>query len=363
MRPLVCILDASIGVTGALVAARREAELIADRARVFLVVPRAFKAPASELAAFERVVHLPIRPLRRSIGSLIAYIPALFRSGRLLRDLLRESGCDRLQVNDFTLAEGWMARRLGYRGRIVTWVRIDPKRFGLAGRLWLKAAQSASDAMVAVSKFIRDRSPKLNIELVYDPALHAARVEPTGQRLLFVGNYTRGKGQDVAIRAFHALANDFPNATLALHGATFGLPKNDAYRRELVEIASGGPGCKRIELDSYADDLPALYAGTLAAVNCSESESFSLTCQDASAHGLPVIATQCGGPEEIIDHGTSGLLVPVGDVAAVEGAMRRLLSDPEEARRMGEAGYHLVRRRFGTNAYVAKVTQLLELIG
>lgn len=253
-----------------------------------------------------------------------------------------------------------MARRLGFRGRIVTWVRIDPTRFGLPGRLWLKAAYSASDAIVAVSNFIRDRLHQY-VDVVYEPALDATSNGSQGQRLLFVGNYTRGKGQDLAIRAFHALADDFPGATLALYGSTFGLAKNEAYRSELVELAAGGPGREQIVVEGYANNLPSLYANALAAVNCSESESFSLTCQDASAHGLAVIATRSGGPEEIVEDGKSGLLVSVGDVAAVETAMRRLLGDPAEARRMGKAGHEIVGRRFGKQSFIANVTKILDL--
>jgi glycosyltransferase involved in cell wall biosynthesis len=361
VKPLIFILDASIGVTGALVAARREAELLGDRARFVLVVPEAFDAPESEVTAFERVARLPIRPLRRSVPSLLGYGPALIRSGRMLRDLLRESGCERLQVNDFTLAEGWMARRLGYRGRIVTWVRIDPARFGMVGRFWLAAAQSASDAVVVVSRFIREGVSSGETRLVYDPATDAPPVKPAGQRLLFVGNYTRGKGQDLAIRAFHALASDFPQASLALHGATFGLEKNERYRRELVDLAASGRGAAQISVGDYVDNLPALYADALAAVTCSENESFSLTCQDASAHGLPVIATRCGGPEEIVEDGASGLMVPVGDACAVEAAMRRMLGNPDEARRMGRNGRQLMQERFGKARFVEIVSELLTI--
>lgn len=361
VKPLVCILDASIGVTGALVAARREAELLGDKARFMLVVPEEFNAPASELTSFERVVRLPIRPLRRSLENAFAYLPALVRSGRMLRDLLRATGCARLQVNDFMLAEGWMARRLGYSGWILTYVRIDPLRFGVAGRAWLAAAQSASNAMVTVSEFIRWRVPRVPVALAYDPAPLVDPVQPHGQRLLFIGNYTRGKGQEIAIRAFHRLANDFLEATLALYGGTFGLEKNEEYRRELIALAADGPGRGRISVAGYVDDPGALYADALAAVNCSENESFSLTCQHASAHGLPVIATRCGGPEEIIDDGVTGLLVPVGDGVAVEMAMRRLLDNPGEAAAMGRAGQDLVRTRFAEAEFVRNVTELLDL--
>lgn len=362
MKPLICILDASIGVTGALVAARREAELLADRARFILAVPDTFEADPSETAAFESVVRLPIRPLRRSLASAMGYLPGLLQSGRALKLLLEEKGCSRLQVNDFYLAEAWIARRLGYRGRIATWVRIDPRRFGQAGKWWMARARAASDEMVTVSQFIQDRIPRdLRAELVYDPAPRAQTASPKGERFLFLGNYTRGKGQDVAIRAFHRLAPDFPDATLVMHGGTFGLAKNEEFRRELEALASNGPGAKRIMVGGYASDPQAMFANALATVNCSESESFSLTCQEAAAHGLPVIATRCGGPEEIIDDGVTGFLVSVGNEAEVEVCMRRLLQEPGLARSMGHRAHSCMQEKFGETRFAEQISRLLDL--
>lgn len=362
MKPLVAILDASIGVTGALVAVRREAELLADRARFILIVPDTFEAEPDATAAFERVVRLPIRPLRRSAGSALGYLPALLRSGRALKTLLEQEGCTRLQVNDFYLAEAWVARRLGYRGRIVTWVRIDPTRFGAVGRWWMGRARAVSDRMVTVSRFIEDRLISgMDSERVYDPAPRAEANVPEGSRFLFLGNYTPGKGQDVAIRAFHRVAADFPEATLVMHGGTFGLAKNAMFRRSLEQLAADGPGVGRIMVGDFVPDSQAMFVGTLAAVNCSESESFSLTCQEAAAHGLPVIATRCGGPEEIIDDGATGFLVPVSGVAEVETAMRRLLGEPGLARAMGERARLSMKEKFGEAHFAEQVSRLLDI--
>lgn len=362
VKPIICILDASVGVTGALAAARREAELLADRARFILVVPDRFEADPSDTVAFESVVKLPIRPLRRSLADAIGYFPSLLRSGRELKLLLEEKGCSRLQVNDFYLAEAWVARRLGYRGRIATWIRIDPRRFGQAGKWWLARARAASDDMVTVSHFIKDRiSRDFQTKLVYDPAPRAQATNPKGARFLCIGNYTRGKGQDVAIRAFHRLAPDFPHATLVLHGGTFGLAKNEEFRRELEALASNGPGAKRILVGEYASDPQALFVNALAAVNCSESESFSLTCQEAAAHGLPVIATRCGGPEEIIDDGVTGFLVAVGNEVEVEIRMRRLLLNPGLARSMGQRAHLSMQEKFGEARFAEQISRLLDL--
>ena len=83
--------------------------------------------------------------------------------------------------------------------------------------------------------------------------------------------------------------------------------------------------------------------GAFATLNLSRSASFSRTVLKASACGLPVIATRCGGPEEIIDDGRTGLMVPINDARACADAMRVLCQDPELAARMGAAGRERVR--------------------
>lgn len=358
-RPLVCIFDASIAMTGALMAARRQAALLGDRARFILLVPAANGLADADLPEFERVVRLPIWPLRKRVKNAVGYFPALLRSGHALRQTLASLGCQRLQVNDFYLAQAWAARRLGYRGRIVTWVRTDPRRFGAIGRWWLARAQSASDTLVSVSHFICRTLPTgMTAEVLYDPAPTATTITPNGGRFAFVGNYVEGKGQDVAIAAFKAIAGDYPSASLVLHGSTMGLSKNRDYLDRLKRAAASAG---RIALYGFEDDLHKVFNGALAAVNCSNSESFSLTCQEASAHGLPVIATRSGGPEEIVDDGKTGFLINIGDFSALAERMRFFLDRPDEARRMGAAGAALMRERFGADQFKRTAARLLGL--
>ncbi len=125
-----------------------------------------------------------------------------------------------------------------------------------------------------------------------------------------------------------------------------GLPKNMLYRDRLIALAANGPAGGRIEFRDTTDDLTADYAQAVAALNFSASESFSMTCLEASAAGLPVIATRCGGPEEIIAHGETGFLVAVGDIDAMATRIAWLLDHPVEAAAMGAAGRTLVQTRF-----------------
>ena len=348
-RPIVVIVDGSVAVTGAVVSAARQAELLRDLVTTVLVLPRGHQVPAARLTAFAEVIDLRIVPLRKTATSLLTYLPALVVGTLRLRRELHRLGASRLQLNDFYLLHGVMLRLLGFRGRIVTWVRIDPRRYGKAGNFWLFAARRWSNSMVSVSKFIIACLPaEVKTTLIYEPSQIRAATEELRdpQAMLFVGNYIFGKGQEEAIRAFHQVADRFPAATLVFHGGDMGLEKNRAYLNGLRRQAAAGPGAERITFGPFLPDLADARGRAGIALNFSHSESFSLTCLEASASGLPVIATRCGGPEEIVEHGVTGHLVPVGDVSAMAEAMKTLLVDPDRAARMGEAGRELVAERF-----------------
>ena len=67
---------------------------------------------------------------------------------------------------------------------------------------------------------------------------------------------------------------------------------------------------------------------------------------EAMAMGLPVVSTQSGAIPEIVDHERSGLLVPPGDVDALEAAVARLMSDPTLRRTLGREARRTVEERF-----------------
>ena len=350
-KPTLFIVDGSIAVTGALVSAARQAELLRDEVDTILVLPRGHRVPTARTAAFAEVIELPIVNLRKSLASLILYGPSLIAASVMLWRAMRRRECERLQLNDFYLAHGAMLRLLGFRGRIVTFVRIDPTRFGIAGVAWLTAARWYSTELVAVSRFIqRLLQPAYPSRLVYEHVTPGKVGDgPAASRppiLLFVGNYIEGKGQEDAIEAFHRIAARYPAARLRFVGGDMGLAKNRQFRAALEQATAVSRAPQRIEFRGHSDDLTADYAEAFAALNFSASESFSNTCLDASAAGLAVVATRCGGPEEIIDDGVTGFLVPVGDVAAMAERLVWLLDHPDETRAMGEAGRRLVDERF-----------------
>lgn len=85
----------------------------------------------------------------------------------------------------------------------------------------------------------------------------------------------------------------------------------------------------------------------------SEKESFGLVALEAMACGVPVIASDAGGIPELIRHGETGFLAPVGDVAAMADYAVGLLSDDRQYRAMSEACLQRARRDFNGRSMAA----------
>jgi glycosyltransferase involved in cell wall biosynthesis len=151
-----------------------------------------------------------------------------------------------------------------------------------------------------------------------------------------VGRLAPWKGQDVFLEAF---ARAFPGgeeqAVLA-GSAMFG---EDAFEAQLRARSAELGIAERVEFTGFVDDVHALLAGCDVLVHASViAEPFGQVVIEGLAAGLAVIATDSGGPAEIITDGVDGLLCPAGDVGLLAELLRRLANDPAERDRLGAAG-------------------------
>ena len=93
-------------------------------------------------------------------------------------------------------------------------------------------------------------------------------------------------------------------------------------------------------------ELPRLYALMDVLVLPSIFEGIPRVVMEASAMGVPTVATDVKGNREAVEAGRTGLLVPYGDVAALARSLLELLADGEKARRMGQEARRLALQRF-----------------
>lgn len=84
-------------------------------------------------------------------------------------------------------------------------------------------------------------------------------------------------------------------------------------------------------------ELLDLYARAAVVACPSRREGFGVACAEAMAHGKPVVASAVGGLLDLVVDGETGLLVSPGEVAALRGALQRLLADADLRRQLGAA--------------------------
>jgi glycogen(starch) synthase len=142
--------------------------------------------------------------------------------------------------------------------------------------------------------------------------------------ILGIGRHVEQKGFDVLIKAFSALVLD-PAFDWDLVVAGDG-PVHEALVKQARELALGD----RVHFVGRADrqEAVALFQGAAAFALPSRHEPFGIVNLEAMAAGIPVVASEVGGVPEFVIDGSSGLLVPPDDPAALAAAIRRLFDSP-----------------------------------
>ena len=120
-----------------------------------------------------------------------------------------------------------------------------------------------------------------------------------------------------------------------------------AYEGELHRLARERGLEEQVRFLGHVDDMTSLYRDVDVVVHTSvAAEPFGLVVAEAMAAGRPVVASDLGGPTEIVEHGRTGLLFRPGDPDALAKAIVRVLSEPGFARALARDGYARVRDGF-----------------
>jgi glycosyltransferase involved in cell wall biosynthesis len=157
---------------------------------------------------------------------------------------------------------------------------------------------------------------------------------------LAVGRFEVAKDYPTMLHAFAEAAGGAPSAVLLLAG--------QGTLREATEALAARIGiASRVRFLGVRRDVPDLMAAADGYVMSSAWEGLPMVLLEAAAVGLPLVATQVGGNDEVVRPGINGYLVPAGDVSALAGAMRELVALPAPRRRqLAEQGRAHVRERY-----------------
>jgi len=164
------------------------------------------------------------------------------------------------------------------------------------------------------------------------------------------------KGQHVFLEAAAKVFQRRPDVRALVVGDV--VPGLDhGYRDSLHELAAELGISDRVVFTGHREDVARLMAVTDVCVHASVTpEPFGMVVGEAMALARPVVASDAGGPREMIESGRSGLLAKPGDSDDLASCILRLLDEPEAAASMGAAARERVCAMFSSQRH-AELTQ------
>ena len=227
-----------------------------------------------------------------------------------------------------------------------------------------------SDAVTAVSHWLREEAIRefairRPIDVVYnfiDPERHARPypgcIPPqhcTGEAtLMHISNFRPVKRVEDVVRIF-ARVRQKMEARLLLVG-------DGPTAEHALQVATELGVADRVFFVGVVEQIEPILQQASLLLLPSETESFGLVALEAMASGVPVIASRVGGLPEVVVHGETGYLAPVGDVDAMAEYALAILQDPDKHRRFSQAAHHRAAQLFDYHHIVDQYESIYERV-
>jgi glycosyltransferase involved in cell wall biosynthesis len=345
------------------------------------VLAREVRACGVDVVAFRGTdASLRLHPILTPKG-----IAELVGARRAIRRAIDDVSADLIHAN--SIRAGIMAVLAVGRGGPPIVVHVhdalpeNPLAAGIR-RLLLRRA----DALIAVSRYVArpftsDHADG-RVHVLYNPidverftphrlTREAARaglgLPPDAPLIAVVAQITPWKGQDVAVRALAAVRRRHPDARLLLVGEPKFVSRSTRYdnlrfRDELRDLIADCGLQDAVEFLGERDDVPAILRAVDMLLVPSWEEPLGRSMLEAMASGTPVVATDVGGPREVVEDGVSGLLAPPDRPDRWAAAVLRLLDDGALRAGIAAAARTTVEARFTRADVSRRVGEVYEQV-
>lgn len=231
---------------------------------------------------------------------------------------------------------------LTYHGRFET----EHRPLGQLGYIATPLLSRSADWIVANSKGLADHvvnrwgADNRHTSHIHNPVfiaegLRSAKTVPLGARsdvVLAVGRLVPEKDFVSLVRAFAKVPRRGARLIIVGDG-----PDHQMLEDEVNRLGLSG----RVRFTGYVSEPWNYFETARVFVSTSSSEAFGNAIVEALAFGLPVVSTKCEGPEEILEHGRYGKIVPIGNVDAIAAALDDALANPGDPKpRQGRASQY-----------------------
>ena len=284
-----------------------------------------------------RVKRVWLRPSRYTLTSHLGFPWSI----RALRRQIKMEG-HRLVISfmDRTNIPVLLATR-GMDVRLIVAERIDPRtqNHTFFKRACMRLCYPWADAVTVLTENVKKEwaehfVPPEKVHVIHNPVLPLETDAPLPEWLpekflCCVGRLHPQKGFDVLLRALPRVFERFPQYRLVILG-------EGKERAPLTALASSLGIAEHIIMPGFIKNPHSIMSRASLFLFPSRFEGFPNALIEAMSIGLPVISADCpSGPAYLIEHEKNGLLVPVGNAAALQASIMDLMENPRKAARLG----------------------------
>lgn len=297
--------------------------------------------------SFDHGVKFPevhYHPLRKITGTKLDYLLNVFRTKRYIKQIKPA-----VVHAHYATSYGFLGAFSGFHPYLITGWGADI--FDSPNNKWMKKllvySFKKADAITVLSKITQTEMKKLSDKKVHlipfgvDTKAFVPNLNKNNEiiRIGSIRTLSEKYGVRYLIEAFAELCKKHQHIQLDLVG-------DGPLRQSLEELAVNLGIADRVIFHGYVnqnDDFKhyiSLLANfdIFAILSILDSETFGVAAVEASACGIPVVASNVGGLPEVIDDGETGVLVPPKDVHAIIAALDRLIEQEDLRKKLGENG-------------------------
>jgi glycosyltransferase involved in cell wall biosynthesis len=292
-------------------------------------------------------------------------------AARVIRRLVRARGVDIVHASEpHGLTSAWLARAhrsvpVVVSRRVELPLSSDPlsmARYRSASRVlpvsnFVKESVLASGlpANLVGTVFVGVEVPPRVAPEDRDAARKRFSIQPENICIGNVAAFVPEKGHVLLLRALAELRAQHPHIVLLLAGEG---PEKANLQALARQLGIGG----MVKFPGFVPDVGSVYAATDLFVFPSHQEPLACAMLSAMAYALPLVAFARGGNPEAVEDAKNGLLVKDLNPTALAAAIERLLSDPDEAHRLGQAARETVIANFSADRMVEETLRVYQVL-
>lgn len=211
--------------------------------------------------------------------------------------------------------------------------------------------------LITVSKALKKHAENLVSHrfVLYNTTTEKTPNESSNSSTITIGTCGRdaeSKGYNILLKALGILKKDLIDFKCLFAG-----PTDENYKHMIEELALQN----NVEFLGWVSDKDSFYKKLDIYCSAAIQEAFGLTIIEAMMHRIPVVATDCEGPLEILENG-EGIIVPKNNPEELAKALKRLITDTNERTLLAQRGYNHAIQNFNCKNLPEKLNSIIKSV-